>query len=164
MNKLKAYSIIEMMVVMLISMIIIGIAYNGYLFFYKQFLHFQDSSDKVANDYLFNRLMQSDISDCHFILKKSKGMDCHFGGKKIVYEWNESYILRKDNLSLDTFYFHSIKNIAFTILEKPSMENQLVDEVIFEDHRDERHYTFRYRKQYGADVFINTKLDEYVRN
>lgn len=155
MNKIKAFSILELIVVMLISMIVMGIAYQGYLLFHKQFLSFKKNADKIADLSLMDRLLHSDISDSRIVLKNSKGIDCIYPDKTIIYEWEDTYALRKDAGLIDTFHLTALEGITFTFLSKPANTFEMVDELVFIDKTKESQKVFHYLKKYGADIIIN---------
>lgn len=154
MNKLKSFTIIELMVVMLISTLVMGIAYQGYMLFYKQFLSFKSSSERIAKVSLLDRLVSSDMSDCKVVIKRSKGMDCVFNNKVIQYEWEENFVLRKQETLVDTFYL-TTESVEFNFLTLKANEGQLIDELVFREISNERHKNFHYAKQYGADILVN---------
>lgn len=163
MNKIKAVTILELMVVMLISMLVLGIAYQGYMLFFKQFSVFKDSSDKIAEVVLFDRLITGDFNDCKTVVRNEQGVECIFPDKVIQYHFADAYILRKRIAQTDTFYFN-LENITFNFRDEPSHTGLLVDELVFTDKKNERHKTFHYIKLYAADVMVNNRDKENGRN
>lgn len=163
MNKIKAVTILELMVVMFISMLVLGIAYQGYMLFFKQFSSFKNSSDKIAEVVLFDRLITGDLNDCKKVVRNEQGVECIYPDKVIQYQFADTYILRKRIAKTDTFYF-DLENIAISFRGEPSHTGLLVDELVFTDKKNERLKTFHYIKLYAADVMVNNRDIENGRN
>ncbi len=154
MNKVKAYSMMELMIVMGISTMVIAIAYTGYTMFYKQYLSFKQNTDRVAEVSLFDRLLVSDFSKSKYVIKKSDAIECVYKDKVIRYKWEDIYILRYDHNLLDTFKIE-VNNLKIQFQDKTAEENMLVDKIVFENGKEDNIRRFYYSKVYGADILMN---------
>jgi prepilin-type N-terminal cleavage/methylation domain-containing protein len=157
MKKIKAYSLVELLVVMVIGTITIAVAYQGYLLFYKQYLSFKDSSGENADISSLETLLLSDIQDSKEVKRNSTGIVCFYKDKQIFYNWSNEFITRKQLVLIDTF---KIKNgdLKIKFHGSDAMENNLVDEVQFSWISEEEAFSFMFEKEYGADVLINDEL------
>jgi prepilin-type N-terminal cleavage/methylation domain-containing protein len=158
MKKIKAYSLVELMVVMVIGTITIAVAYQGYLLFYQQFLSFKTVVNHNAELSLFDALLDSDIKDSKEVKKRASGIVCRYKEREVLYNWSDNYVTRKQELVTDTFYF-KISNLKLMFNSKDAQDNELIDELSFEKNDIKEEVTpFIYKKWYGADVLINSEI------
>lgn len=157
MKKIKAYSLVELLVVMVIGSITIAVAYQGYILFYKQYLSFKISSGKNAEVSTLETLLLSDMEDSKEVKKSGNGIVCFYKDKQILYSWSEDFITRKQFSVIDTF---KLKNVDLKIKfnSKDGIENTIIDELQFNWVNESEQFPFIFHKQYGADVLINEEL------
>ncbi len=155
MSRIKSYTVIEMMVVMLISALSIGIAYTCYTIFSNHYLSYKKRSDELAAYVLLDKLLTKDISVSKKVEKTTEGINCVLKKETIKYEFYNGYILRRSTI-LDTF---RIETTATPVCKRVGLvENipgALIDEMSMEAlYKGEKLY-FYYKKRYGADVLMS---------
>ena len=151
---IRSFTLLEMVVVMLLSSIIIAIAYQGYILFYRQYLSFKKNTEANSKISLLDSRIFSDCADSREIRKSAEGLTFIFKDKKIVYELRGEAIIRHQAVMIDTFKFNA-PVISMNFNGKQVFENDLVDEIKIETQDGEETMEFRYVKKYGADVIIN---------
>jgi hypothetical protein len=156
MNKIKSFTILELTVVMLMSTLVLGIAYNGYTIFYKQFISFKKSSSKIADISLLDRLIWTDIADCKTVVKNEQGITCKFAGNEIKYVLEEDFILRKRGTMIDSFFI-TVEDAEYNFRTNKAYDGQIIDELKFINVIDDQQKVFHYLKTYGADILINNQ-------
>jgi len=154
MRRIKSYTIIEMLVVMLISALSIGITYTCYILVTKQYLSYKKNSDELAQVFLMDKLLTRDIAGSKKIERTSEGLQCYFQREIISYEFTDSYVLRHAAI-VDTFHISIPEETSFKWFDKiENIPGNLVDEVSFAATYKEEKINFYYKKQYGADVLM----------
>ncbi len=154
MNRVKSYTVIEMLVVMLISSLSIGITYTCYTIFSNHYLSYKKRSDELANYILLDKLMTKDVSVSAKVEKTSLGMNCISKNGTIGYEFYDQYILRRSTI-VDTFYVVMSQPVVFKRMGKTeNIPGALVEEIGMETIYKEEKLYFYYKKNYGADVLI----------
>lgn len=158
MNKrLKAVTVIELAIALLISAIVIGVAYNSMDVFERLYHRFQANNDKNYQLVVFNKIIKSDLDKADVIYKNGSGILLK---KKevdwIIYEWYPDYILRnKIHSDSDTFYLQSLlSKVSFNNLEQ-HIDNQVIDQIEIEITKEKETLNAIFTKKYGADIYIN---------
>jgi hypothetical protein len=154
MNRIKSYTVIEMLVVMLISSLSIGITYTCYTIFSNHYLTYKKSSDELANYILLDKLLTKDISASKKTEKTPEGICCIFQKENICYEFYDSYILRK-GIDTDTFSMIAAESPVFKRLGKiENIPGALIQEInLVAVYKGEKLY-FYYSKNYGANILM----------
>jgi hypothetical protein len=154
MKRIKAYSIIELIVVMLISSIVIATAYQGYLLFFRQYLGFSERSAKIARVSLVDRLLLSDFENSFDVRKQGYCIYCRYPSHLVRYEFFSGGIIRLQDAVRDTF-FMKMQHPQVTFRNLTANEGSLVDRISFSIEREKDSINFSYEKKYGADVLMN---------
>jgi hypothetical protein len=160
MARIKSYTVIEMLVVMLISALSIGITYTCYMIFSNHYTQYKKNSDELAEYILADRLLTKDIASSRYVRKTIDGIVCEYKKEKIYYDFSENAVVRKSTI-IDTFH------IAMTGIpvckyagQEEHLPNALLEEVfIYSKHHDEP-LEFYYRKLYGADLLMNIEEEK----
>ena len=101
-KKLKAFTLIELLVAMVISGIVIGIAYSGYLIFSNQFQAYKKTNDKNLQGLTLNGLLKGDFLNSGAIKRSDENsMEAQYDDKSIFYQWGGSYVLRSSGETTD---------------------------------------------------------------
>lgn len=117
----KAFTIMELVVALLLSAILTGIVFYSYLLLNNQFRKYSVKSDTVNEYLIFQKALNRDIERCDYfkdtlsqtsILFKMPAEDF-----LISYLWSKQAVIREAGNSIDTFHFklvgydpHFIKN------------------------------------------------------
>lgn len=153
-HRIKSFSLLEMVIVMLLSSMVIAIGYQGYVMFYRQFLGFRGRADANARISMFDSRIFSDCADSREVRKTGNGIAFIFKNKTITYLIEGDNIVRRQEAVQDTFQL-ATPEVSMKFGGLPAEVSGLVDEINIETRSGEEVTTFRYRKRYGADVIIN---------
>jgi prepilin-type N-terminal cleavage/methylation domain-containing protein len=159
MQKVKAFTLMELLVSMLISGIVISIIYLSYEIIYKQYEGYKKTNKKITQALLVNTLLKTDFLKAHYILNKEKGL--LFLDKQqnaIGYQFEEKYILRKANNVQDTFFLKAITIKQEFMNLKQEEPFGLVDNLFFEASILDELEQFHFQKTYGADVLMEENI------
>lgn len=152
--RLKAFTVIEMLVVMLISTIAIGIAYASYRIVQGQFQTYKKSSSEISDYLVLDKLITKDFLESDKVFRTSSGFEMIFSDKKIAYEEYEGNLLRK-SIVVDTFKIQLSELNASLKTKSENLPNALIDQVIITCAYKETPIQFLYSKEYGAAVWVN---------
>ena len=161
-KKIKAFTIIELVVVMILTAIIVGIVYSAYSIVGNQYSSYKKISVQNSRVALLSMLLSKDFTTAHYI--KNGNEELFFYDKEdniIRYGFDENYITRSGNSITDTFPVNTL-NIEMKFLNQEQIiPNGLVDELYFESLIFKKQQLFHFKKQYGADVLMaNETLQE----
>lgn len=149
-NRLKSFTLMEVVIVMLISVTVLGIAYLAFSIVNKQLLNYKQTSEKINETMLFCKLVRKDISNANWIYKTAAGFSCRNDSSQVEYEINDSLILRisviTDSLKLKTtppsFYYQEKE-----VVESGDIIDEFKIDIIAEN---ERIITVSEKKLYDA--------------
>ena len=153
--KIKAYTLMEVTVAMLISAICISICYTAYALvgdYYKAFAHKNETVDRLLS---LRHVIQADFTKSKNILRSSDGFTLAQDSIFIHYQFAEKGILRKlGEVHTDTF------DLKFALLETyfeqvEALEADTIDQVRFTVFLDKQFpVKMQFDKYYSAqDLF-----------
>lgn len=147
--KLRAFSFLEVMVSIVISGIVISIAYSVFIFTHKQFFRFTSIKTEIKNYFELTEILNNDFETANKVVKKSdQEIEMQLVEKNINYFFDTDYILRTVDSKTDTFFF-TASNLNFTVInelkEEPLIESLKLN---IEDKSGEK--TMSFYKNYGA--------------
>jgi prepilin-type N-terminal cleavage/methylation domain-containing protein len=151
--KLKAFSLLEVMVAILLSGIVISAIYSGYLFTHKQFFRFNAIKTEIRNYFELSEVLNREFETAKKIIKTgSQEIEIEMIDKTVSYSFNTNYILRTIENQVDTF-FVGVTNAEINVI------NELVDEAIVDFtelsiKENEQEKMLSLYKNYGAIVKI----------
>lgn len=104
MKKIKAYTLMEVTVAMLLSAICIGICYTAYDIIGKYYATFQQKNESADIVLSLRQVMEKDINKATIMMKTSDGFLCKQDIAAVAYIFNDGEILRQiESLRTDTF-------------------------------------------------------------
>ena len=157
-RKIKAFTILELVVVMILTSIIVGIVYSAYEVVGNQYNSYRKINTQNKQVALLNMLLNKDFTTSHFIKCGEDKLLFYDKENKITsYDFGEQDITRNNNAFTDTFFIPSL-NVEMKFLNQmQQVQNNLVDELYFESLIFNQQQAFHFKKQYAADVLINNE-------
>ena len=163
--RLIAFTLFELTLAMLISSLVIGIAYVSYSIIQKTYLNLEKKNQSIAQYYRLDQLIRKDFFVSDSLVNTSKGFLAFKSGLSLSeYQVYPMYIIRTANSNLDTFPI-PIAFMETSFLGKPSAANPLIslDSLIFQTKIDDLSLMvlykgdtipFHYHKKYSSvDLF-----------
>jgi hypothetical protein len=155
MKRLKAFTLADMMVSMIISSLVIAFAYTAYLVIVKNFYSFKASNQETEEVHTLYGLMKQDIATCLYMRKQDNNLVLQMpAGSGILYQIGDLYVLRKLKTRQDTFQVkvHNVNSFFKTI---PVVNaGALIDEVQLDTELSGEKQSFTLTKRYGADIVM----------
>ena len=150
--KLKAFSILELIVAIFLSGIVISAVYSGYAFTHQQFFKFTAIKTEIRNYFTLAGVLNREFESAKKVLKiSSREIEIEMIDEKIHYSFNTEYIIRTLNEQTDTFSF-KISDVTMDVFQ---VEDQYFVEYItltLDDKGKEKPLTLY--KSYGAVIQI----------
>ena len=164
-HKLYAFTLVEVLLVMVLSTIIAGTGYLSYNILQKQFLLFQSGSNISRKLLLLDHLLRDDINGANFITNSKNQLRLIRHDRSfILYQWNEFGILRCSATVRDSFPFPVF--LWKTKWQKQEQEQAgfPIDELIAEIKFKKTLIKLCYQKTYSAEQFIDIEKNYHDRN
>jgi len=157
-GRIKSYTVIEMLVVMLVSAISIGITYSCYTIVSKQYSSYKKKSEELSRFILLDRLLCKDFSECKKVQRTQEGIDCISTDKVIKYGFYENYILRRGE-GIDTFRLGIMEDMAAKYATaSENIPGNIIDELEVNVVYEQENIYFYHQKKYGADILMQTVI------
>ena len=151
--KLKAFSIIEILISIIISAIVIGTSYSVFVFTQKGFFKFSNVKAEVRNYFELSTVMRRDIEKAKKVYQvNSSEIELEMTDKTIQYEFYDAFILRSYDQQLDTF-FVAVDQVVFN-QGNDLLIPTLIDFVQLKMNDDGGEKELTLYKDYGAIVKI----------
>ena len=155
--KVKAFTLFELLIGMVISSIVIASSYFVYNLIYKKYLDYKEIRLNLVNFASFNAELENNFYHSKSIKMNDKELSFVFDNKTIYFDFLDSIIIRTDSQVLDTFRI-SVENFEF-------VENTegLVSFVQFNSRLFDENFDLYFIKKYCAEELINS-FDRKERN
>ncbi|MCC9070902.1 prepilin-type N-terminal cleavage/methylation domain-containing protein [Flavobacterium sp. F-65] len=138
-NKIKSFTLAELLIVIIITAIVVGMAFSVLRLVQKQIHTIQTNFDKSSNLALFEQKLWQDFNELNTIQynKEEKLLLMQSEMDTVIYSFNDTYSLRnKDTIKLKlvpNFLFLNGKETEYGDIDaiKIQANNELVDYEIF---------------------------------
>jgi Tfp pilus assembly protein PilE len=164
MNKrVKAFTIMEITVVMLISAIVIGIAYTAFNIVGQSYRSFQHKNEDIAVLVRLDELLRKDFSRANTVSKTTSGIFIKTATDSVTYAFEPDFTVRTGILT-DTFKLTvqevvtSFEASPITAIN-PVTEQDRVDELDFSILFENEKIPYHYNKQYSSANLIERNPD-----
>jgi Tfp pilus assembly protein PilE len=157
-HQLKAFTILEVTITMLVAGVLIGITYTSYSIIVKSYHAFTKKNDNMAVVVTLDHLLKRDFERADIILKDSDGVAMRSGSTIIQYAFTPDFIVRT-SAKTDTFKVQAqalktvFENLPIVEIQ-PIAEQNRIDEIdfilIFQDEKIPCHY----KKFYSSENLI----------
>jgi type II secretory pathway component PulJ len=102
---IKAFTIMEVVITMVLTAIVISITYTAYSIVSRSYLQYQKKNDEMAELILMDKLLKRDVDKADTILKTDSGFVCDEKAAVVNYKIDSGKVVRVA-LTADTFKFH----------------------------------------------------------
>jgi Tfp pilus assembly protein PilE len=153
-HQVKAFTIMEVTITMLVAAILIGITYTSYSIVSKSYLSFNVKNNDMAVLERLDELLKKDFEHAEIILKDTSGISLRSADRIINYKFSPDFMVRTAGI-VDTFKIKiSDFNATFEGVPVsevgPAEEQNRLDEldinILFQNEKIPYHY----HKQYSS--------------
>jgi prepilin-type N-terminal cleavage/methylation domain-containing protein len=148
MKQLKAFTLIELLTVIVLSSIIITMAYLAMSNTQSQFRLFENTSNQSLEIYNFKTTFALDIENAQFIKISSNSLLLQEEKNDIIYTFNENEITRKTTYSSTSFGISVIETHA--LLSNKTTTEGFIDYFALTILSLNDETTLKYNKEYSA--------------
>ncbi len=148
--KIKAYTLLEVTIAMLLAAITIGICYTAFTLMNQYYADIKNRKDQVGEILLLQKLLRNDIEQATVIKKLADGIYISYDTVNISYHFSADFIARD---------YHQIKTDTIKIataalglkFENREVSNdELLDEIIFTCNQKGKSFPMHFKKTYSA--------------
>lgn len=154
----RAFTILEVTITMVIAGLLIGLTYTSYTIIAKFYHAFKDKNDRMAVLVSLDHVLARDFDRAEIILRKTDGITIKNSSRTIKYTFNLNFITRND-FKTDTFMVQPVE-IKYFFQQAPVSEvnereeQNRLDEVSFTVVFTDQKIPYHYYKQYSSDNLI----------
>ncbi|MGZ4055068.1 MAG: prepilin-type N-terminal cleavage/methylation domain-containing protein [Bacteroidia bacterium] len=158
MKNLKAFTLMELLIGMIVSCIVIGFGYGAYSLIYKQFLSYKKMKEETMEVAQFKSVMSNDIFAADQLCKEDNKIVLKQEKMNLLYEFDNSFILRKVNGLTDTFKISTSDiNPVYTFENREN--NELISSFFFSANVLNEDEVFNFSKEYSAKTLMESEAN-----
>jgi len=156
MNRISAFTLMEVIIVMIISMIVVSLTYKTLDIVTMQYRQFSKSRKHIYELSLIETLLTKDFTNSEYLKRMNDGVMCKYRDKNVIYIFDDRFIVRSEGTMADTFNIMP-RDIKYYFSDKEVKDiNNYIDKVAFV-YVQESSKLFIHKKVYAADFFLNTR-------
>ncbi|HOU69130.1 MAG TPA: hypothetical protein PKW49_11255 [Paludibacteraceae bacterium] len=153
MKKFDGFTLADVIVTMIISMLITGIAFSIFRFSYNQLFMYQKENEVFQDLYVLHFAIQSDIDKAEQMQYQAGDLLLNsFSGEGKKYLFLDHIIVRESASLKDTFFFDT-KDISATY-DGNAPAQGIVDEFSFSVSMKQRDFPYKFTKKYPSEIVI----------
>ena len=153
--KVKAFTLIELVVVMIISGILFSIAYFSFFIISQRFNHFSSASSSVMEISNLQTILNKDFDEAEFLQLQGDDLIVKKDSLELLYHFEEDYLLRTQLDQVDTFHI-PIENKSYYFKNAIYYLNTgYIDELEFTSEYHDEKFHFHFHKDYSTEQLIN---------
>jgi prepilin-type N-terminal cleavage/methylation domain-containing protein len=158
-SKLKAFTIMEVTVTMLVVSILIGITYTAYNIISRSFAAFSSKQEEISALLTVDKLLKKDFSRAGRVVWLDSRLTCFSARDTVWYEFSADNILRAQG-TVDTFRVSPLEVLTFfekqrVLTINETKESGLIDGLSFQLMYQGEKVPYFYHKIYSAEDLIN---------
>lgn len=156
--KIKAFTLMELLIGMIISAIVIAFCYSAYFIVSERLTSYRTSKAEINETMTLRALLYNELESCEFATYDSSSHKISF--KKYngssEYTFSETCILRKVNEVLDTFKIKSTDLLIEYPQERKGYASVFIGKISFKAKVLDENYDFSFYKNYSSEVLVNS--------
>ena len=159
MQKLKAFTLLELLIAMVISSIVVAFGYSVYSLMYKQYLSYKKTKTEIVKTMQFNTVLTNDFYNSEEITFSENTIAIfRKNNEPLIYTFNDNFILRKANEITDTFKIATTNIQEKFVFKNESYPSTLIAKFSFDSQLswDVQHFLFT--KNYSAATLLNKEV------
>ena len=160
MKRYKAYTVIELVVVLVLTGVVMVGVVAAYSLIEDQYHGYVRETDTVQEFYLFKNTLNYDFAKSREVLVLNpREFQLSTDSNRIKYNINSRFLIRTINEVKDTFFLENLKAKYFFNGVEKKESGIIIDELDFSFIIDSRRQHIHLTKQYGADVLLQMEAN-----
>lgn len=151
-KKLKAFTLMELAVGMLLTTVTAAAGFSMYLYFIKSIKKHKEDEEQVKNLHAYYFQLESDLENAQNIVPSENGIILYDNEKKIMYHLEDTLLIREiPDISKDTFHLHTSSfEISEVNLEKENTTGFSITQKL-----NQQEIIWQWKKEYSPVESIN---------
>ena len=156
MQKLKAFTLIELLIGLIISSLVISFSYLCYGIVFEQFESYKTTKHEIYEGMQINTLLERDLDNAHIAYYSAPSLTLINENKAdLKYHFDKAFIVRNNGEEKDTFNLKVNKTNPIFIMNNNEEPLKLLKALSLEIELLDDKETLHYTKRYGAAVLLN---------
>ena len=156
MQKIRAFTLLELLIGMIISSIVIGFCYMSYSIIYKQYRSYKILKLEMVETIQFNSILNSDFIKAETVVFEGNKLIFNSANRSaLYYDFMDNFILRKDGEVTDTFKLSAINVLPGYLAKTVQSTTSIVNNFSFDAKVLGETEHFHFTKNYSAETMIN---------
>jgi Tfp pilus assembly protein PilE len=164
-HRVKAFTILEVTITMLIAGLLIGITYASYSIVIKSYHSFTMKNDAMASLVSLDHLLKRDFDQADVIFKEPDGVSIKKEDKTIKYIFSTDFIVR-EAARIDTFKMQTtdinttFENAAINEIQATDEQNR-IDQLDFVLIFQTEKIPYHYHKLYSSENLVQRNPNDF---
>lgn len=159
--KAPSFTLLEMIIVMVLFALIASISSLAYIMLQKQYNAYLKTNSTLYNLELAHHLINTDVNECLEIRRQDNSLYFEFPSYSYQYIFNENYLLRKNTVQTDTFFFKTSELNCFMVGNSVNLSGIVNEIYVNLKVGDSEDFIFSFYKEYGADQIMKHEEKVY---
>lgn len=165
MQKVRAFTLLELLVGMIISSIVIGFCYMSYSIIYKQYLNYKILRKEIVETIQLNSILNTGFVNAETVEFNSNRLVFNSqNGSQLQYDFTNNFIIRKDREVIDTFKLAATNVIAKDYMESEQSAMAIINDFAFDAKIAGETVHFHFTKNYSAEILVNNSILNLQKN
>ncbi len=164
MRRLRAFTLMELLIGMIISSIVIAFGYSAYNLIYRQYLSYKSVKTKVVETMQLHNTMSNDFNNAEYITFDENKLKLSGNNTLLMYNFIDSLVIRSVNETSDTFKLTTstlqIKPVFNELTNNDTLINSLQLDVSVFDNKER----FTFTKRYTAQTLMNYEMQNQLED
>jgi len=157
MKKLKAFTLLELVIGMIIGSLVTGFCYSAYSIVSRQYISYKKTRKEITAAMDLNTLLSSDFLDAKSIRYTDNMLHIEKGnGSSPDYLFVDSAVIRTFITRSDTFYVKPVDIKSAFFNEENNETTWLINEFSFNGNVVDESQHFHFYKKYSAETLLTT--------
>lgn len=155
-KNISGFTLMELIVVMIISSIVISFTYMTFSIFEQSILSKRELENQITSTYLFLNIFKSDLDGSSNIIEDNGELHLLNEKKIITYSFNQGKVIRKSEATSDTFQIKSINHELTWINKEKQLSYYFISINV---HIDDDTIPIYFNKVFPSDYELNNQLN-----
>ena len=162
-QKVRAFTIMEVTVTMLIAAIVIMIVYTAYRIIGRSYADYDRKNKLISELVLADKILKKDFNQALDIVQTLHGILILMPEGQVDYAFDENYIIRSQNeLRIDTFKLRDNK-VLLAYKNRETRDDQSIDNLLISCKFDNQDINLNYHKTYSAEQLFKQDIESENR-
>jgi Tfp pilus assembly protein PilE len=146
-HKIKAFTLVELIVVMLLTSLLVTALWGSFGLIQKFFTDGHGKNNRAERTLLLYNQLSEDFSNCKYVKKVSNDIVCVFGSWQVQYRISGAAIVRTQRQQRDTI---KLDNLSCNFLELNDKHSSVLQGIDIQFQSNSRLLRYSIRKKYDA--------------